>query len=102
MSDDCRHVSGFDNCSHQPLYWKHLRKHAANESVYKEFLSSLTRAIFKTVTAQQKYEGITSLTVPTSTHSPNSDKGDGFKRLLAGVAHRTCFGENITENHTYC
>lgn len=51
MLDDCwRYVSGFDNCSHQRLYWKHLRKYADNESVYRESLSSLTQAIFKTLT----------------------------------------------------
>lgn len=39
---------------HQPLYWKHLRKYAANESVYRASLSSLTQAIFKTLTLHNK------------------------------------------------
>lgn len=42
-----------------------------------------------------------SLTVPTSIHSPNSYNGEGFKSHPAAAAHRTCFGENINENHTY-
>jgi hypothetical protein len=99
LSDDCySYVSGFDYCSHQPLYWKHLRKYAANESVLKFVNSGYIQDINS---AQQKYEDVTSLTVPTSTHSLDSYKGEGFKSHLTAAVHRTCSGVNINENHTY-